>query len=133
MMLVVILKPFRKLLQHVAGIVERMGIDIIPPERLDEGLGHPVRLGAVVRCHADHEPQGAGERDGIPGDIGRAVVAEPLDGLRQPVDVAEPGCHGLEHHGLLMLRGPAPTSLHAADDFDGHYGHPPELVWVQAP
>ena len=79
MMLVVILKPFRQLLQHVAGIVERLGIDITPPERLDEGLGHPVGLGAVVRCRSDHEPQGAVERDDIPGDIGRAVVAEPLD------------------------------------------------------
>jgi len=97
MMLVVILKPFRQLLQDVAGIVERMGIDIIRIELLDGGLGHPVGLGAVKRRRADHEPQGAGERDGILGDIGRAVVAKPLDGLRQPVDVAEPGAHGLEH------------------------------------
>ena len=96
-LLIVILKPFRQLLQDEPGSIQRVCVNIIPFERLDESLGHPVGFRAVERSRTDLKPDGLGKRDRLLGDISRTVVTEPLDGLRQPIDAAETGLHRFDH------------------------------------
>ena len=82
---IIVFEPAIELLHHRRGIRPRTDPRIVPLEGLHEGLGHAVRLRALNRRGARHQADQPCQCAGIGGDVGRAVVGQPLDRLWQLV------------------------------------------------
>ena len=76
---VVVLEPGRQLPHDGLGIAQIGSSDVIPLDRVDEGLGHAVGFRAVSRCGDGLEAQLARVADGLERRVGTAVVREPFD------------------------------------------------------
>jgi hypothetical protein len=76
MVVVVVLEPLRKLRQDRLCIRTIMDVNIITLERLDERLGHHVRLRRSHRRKARYETDRLGEGDGFMGAVTAAVIRE---------------------------------------------------------
>src|SRR5690606_24224884 len=71
---------------------------------------HSIRLRAFDRGGDRQQADLAGEAAGVAGDVTRAVITQPFDGLRQPIDEAEAVLDGGDHEiahilSLDTLRG----------------------------
>ena len=98
---VIVFDPIWKLLQNGQGIRTRLDPRVVKLERLNEGLADTIAFGAADRREAWHQSEGRGERQCIPGGEGRAIVCQPLNGMRCPDGVEAPldaGEHEISHH-----------------------------------
>jgi hypothetical protein len=79
---IVVVEPASELREDGFGIAELGPEDVVAFERVDEGLGEPIALGAIGRGGDGHEAEGVrvehGGRRRVPG----AVITEPLDRVR---------------------------------------------------
>ena len=78
--------------------------DVVALERVDEGLGHAVRLRARHRRGDRREVEALGRADRVERRIDRAVVAEPLDRRVGPVARPEARRHRVLHELLDVAR-----------------------------
>src|ERR1051325_6766946 len=94
---VVMFEPSIELAQHAGRIRPRADPRVIPFEGFDEGFSHTVGLGALDRRRAGHQADVSRQSTGVPGGVGRAVVRQPLNRLRQFVDKPEAALDALDH------------------------------------
>src|SRR5207302_6289462 len=90
--------------------------DIVALEGLYESLGHAVALGAFDRGEAWDQVERHGDLDGFVGGEDRAVVGQPLHGMRR-ADRAKALLDAADHHIADHLAGDAGGCRHPTDDF----------------
>ncbi len=95
--LVIVLEPRTQLLHYRVRIFQLVHRDVISLEGLHEGLGHAVRLRAMIRGRADLKAHEAGKADRVVGSIRRAVVRESFDHVRNLVDETKAVLDGKGH------------------------------------
>ena len=76
---VVILDPSGQLPDDLVGVGEIGAADIVALDRVDEGFGHTVGLGAVRRGRDGLKAESLGIEHCLRGYVGATVVREPLD------------------------------------------------------
>src|SRR5215207_5176082 len=72
--LVVMRQPGWKLAQHGLGVRNRGDANVVALQGAHERLSHAVRLWALERGRAGHQPDVPGEAAGLPGEVAAAVV-----------------------------------------------------------
>jgi hypothetical protein len=81
--LIVVLEPRGQQRDDGGGVRQDRQSNIIPFERFDEGLGNAVRFGRADRREAQFEAQGHRNVERFLGDVSRAAIGQPLDGMRR--------------------------------------------------
>ena len=95
--LVVGSEPFRQLGKNLLGGLQAVDMHIVPLEGIYEPLGHPVALWALDRCRARKQAHAGREHPRFMRRVGRVVVAEPLDPVKETIYQAEPDLDPLRH------------------------------------
>src|ERR1700761_8266747 len=84
MMLVVIIDPERKHLQHGCGIWSGLDPGVVALEGFDERLADAIALGAPHRGEAGNEAKCDGELQCFLRGVSGTVVSKPLNRVRRP-------------------------------------------------
>ena len=82
---VVVGEPDGQRAEHGLGIGALADVDVVAFERADERLGDAVALRGFKQRGLRRQAEVAGEASGLARDVGAAVIAQPLDRLRQAV------------------------------------------------
>src|SRR6185436_19548926 len=114
--LVVVRQPGWKLAQHGLGVRNRGDANVVALQGAHERLSHAVRLWALERGRAGHQPDVPGEVAGLPGEVAAAVVGQPLDLDGQAVDPSEPVFDGGHHQVAHVLARDAAGGCHEANN-----------------
>ena len=83
--------------QYLLGGLQAADMHIIPLEGIYEPLDHPVALRALDRRRARKQVHAGREHPRFMRRVGRDVVAEPLDPMRETIHLPEPGLDALRH------------------------------------
>ena len=113
---VVVVEPFRQLFQNLLGGLQAVDMHIVPLEGVYEPLGHPVALRALDRRRARQQAHAGREHPRFMRRVGGAVVAEPLDPVREMIHQAEPGLDALRHQVTNHLSRDSRRRGDVADD-----------------
>src|SRR5438128_5006511 len=77
-------------MSHDGGCIgTRTGADVITLDRANESFGHSVALRAFDWCRPRLQPDLPSKTAGLPGGITTAIIRQPFDRDRQPVDQTE--------------------------------------------
>ena len=141
---VVVGQPRRKLPQHGLGIRSRAHAHIVPLDRPHERLSHTIALRALEWGGPGFEADLSRKAACLGRDVAGAVVGQPLDGLRQAIDLAEPVLDGGHHEitdllasdptgGRDIAHGLAITAVEGVGDTDPLAILAPDLKAIRAP
>jgi len=103
---IVVLHPAINEGEGSSGVRDRADANVIALEGLHESLGHAVTLRAFDRREARHQVERQGDLDSPMSREDRAVVGEPLQGMRC-ADSAEALFDAADHHVADHLAGDA--------------------------
>src|SRR5580704_12740816 len=94
---VVMAEPQTQPAQHTVRVWLGADASVIALDGFDEGFGHTIRLRALDRRRARHQPDVASQGARLTGGVRRTVIRQPFDWLGQFADQPKAALDALDH------------------------------------